>query len=404
MATVTSLVPVSPTEVVFGSSKKDAGPGKNEGDSSDMGGSEGKGSDAEEGTSSIEPKEFFWDQFLVYISTIIALLTVLDVTLQFFRGGGLACRLPSSFVGEDNATVEITRDQVVFVNTFCQQSLSLAEYYPLFVLIQGLVLAAPQYLWAALFVGQFDVFFGLVRQLDRLRSSKTGDYREKNFDIVNKLDKQFPREWKWMGIFSLYIVKLLIQLLVVLVALIINGAVFQQKYFAFIFDCPEDFDPANPPKGWWLPFDVSCVFSSFRLHLQLQNINYFLLVLALGPIVYRLVWCGKRHVNALGYQEIAKFAFSSCLSSDEYVNEHFFKSLLKPGICNDLDFLLLRLFRADAGQGQVFKNIQVNADIALSTNSIIVWVYEVQFSLTNLDTIRTEECVQGVVISGSKNN
>ena len=158
MATFTSLVPVSPTEVVFGSSKKDAG--KNEGDSCDMGGTEGKGSDAEEGTSSIEPKEFFWDQFLVYISTIIALLTVLDVTLQFFRGGGLACRLPSSFVGEDNATVEITRDQVVFVNTFCQQSLSLAEYYPLFVLIQGLLLAAPQYLWAALFVGQFDFFFG----------------------------------------------------------------------------------------------------------------------------------------------------------------------------------------------------------------------------------------------------
>ena len=346
-----------------------------------MGGSEGKGSDAEEGTSSIEPKEFFWDQFLVYISTIIALLTVLDVTLQFFRGGGLACRLPSSFivednatveivrednatveiVGQDKATVEITRDQVVFVNTFCQQSLSLAEYYPLFVLIQGLLLAAPQYLWAALFVGQFDFFFGLVRQLDRLRSSKTGDYREKNFDIVNKLDKQFPRQWKWVGIFSLYIVKLVVQLVVVLVALIINGAVFQQKYFSFTFDCPEDFDPANPPKGWWLPFEVSCVFSSFRLHLRLQNVNYFLLVLAFGAIVYGLLWCGKRHVNALGYQEVAKFAFTSCLSSDEYVNEHFFKNLLKPGIRNDLDFLLLRLFRADAGHGRVFKDIQVKA-------------------------------------------
>lgn len=398
MATVASLVPVSPTQVVFGSTKKDAG--KNEGDSCDMGGSEGKGSDAEEGTSSIEPKEFFWDQFLVYISTIIALLTVLDVTLQFFRGGGLACRLPSSFrvvgedidiihgSGEDNASIEITRDQVVFVNTFCQQSLSLAEYYPLFVLIQGLVLAAPQYLWASLFVGQFDFFFGLVRQLDRLRSSKTGDYREKNFDIVNKLDKQFPREWKWVGIFFLYIVKLLVQLLVVLVALIINSAVFQQKYFAFTFDCPKDFDPANPPKGWWLPFEVSCVFSSFRLHLRLQNVNYFLLVLAFGAIVYGLIWCGKRHVNALGYQEVAKFAFSSCLSPDEYVNEPFFKRLLKPGISNDLDFLLLRLFRADAGHGRVFKDIQVNADITIS---IIVWALEVQLSLPDLIT---EECVR----------
>ena len=162
-----------------------------------------------------------------------------------------------------------------------------------------------------------------------------------------------------MGIFSLYIVKLLVQLLVVLVALIINSTVFQQKHFAFTFDCPEDFDPTNPPKGWWLPFEVSCVFSSFRLHLRLQNVNYFLLVLAFGAIMYGLLWCGKRHINALGYQEVAKFAFSSCLSPEEYVNEFFLKRLLQPGICNDLDFLLLRLFRADAGHGRVFKDIQV---------------------------------------------
>lgn len=316
-----------------------------------------KSSDSEGYKSDITPKEFFWDKFIIYVATIVALLTALDVTLQFFRGGGLVCRVPAS--SEGNETIEPTRDEVAYVNTFCQQSLSLAEYYPLFVLIQGLVLAAPQYLWAALFHGQFDFFFGLARQLDRLRSSETGEYRSQNFDIVNKLEKHFPQKWKWISIFSFYVAKLFLQLLVVILSIIINAAVFQEHYFAFSFQCPENFDPSSPPDGWWLPFSVSCVFSSFRLHARLQIANYLLLSLALCAILYGLFWCAKRHVNALGYRETALFAFTSCLRPEEYVHANLWKRPLKPGIRSDMDFLLMRLFRADSGHGNVFKDIQV---------------------------------------------
>ena len=351
-----SLIPTSPTQLVFGKNETlpedDGGGGK--------GGGNGDGAaNSTESKGAIQPKEFFWDQFLIYVSTIVALLTVLDVTLQFFRGGGLMCRLPSTVVAYDNETSEVTRDEAAYVNTFCQQSLSLAEYYPLFVLIQGLVLAAPQYLWVSLFVGQFDFFFGLVRQLDRLRSSETGEYRTKNFEIVSKLEKQFPRKWKWVGIFSLYIIKLLLQLLVVLSSLVINATLFQEQHFEFSFYCPKDLDPASPPIGWWLPYQVSCAFTSFRLHLQLRKVDSFLLCLAFLAIMYGLFWCAKRHVNALGFQEAALFAFSSCLHPGEYVEEPFLKKPLTPAIRNDLDFLLMRLFRADSGHGLVFKDIQV---------------------------------------------
>ena len=355
-----SLIPTSPTELVFGQNETvgDGGGKDGGGTGSKGGGNGGESGNSTDNKGPIQPKEFFWDQFLIYISTIVALLTVLDITLQFFRGGGLVCRLPSTvLVG--NVTAEVTRDEATYVNTFCQQSLSIAEYYPLFVLIQGLVLAAPQYLWASLFVGQFDFFFGLVKQLDRLRSSETGEYQTKNFEIVNKLEKQFPRKWKWISIFSFYIAKLILQLLVVLTSLVINGTVFQTKHFDFSFDCPKHLNTTSPPKGWWLPFQVTCVFSSFRLHLQLQKVDYFLLCLAIVAIVYGLFWCAKRHVNALGFREAALFAFSSCLRPSEYVEEHFFKTLLKPGVRNDLDFLLMRLFRADSGHGLVFKDIQV---------------------------------------------
>ena len=309
-------------------------------------------------------KQFFWDQFLVYISSIIALLTALDVALQFFRGGGLVCRVPSEIpLQEDNVTSQLTReptrDEVTYINTFCQQSLSLAELYPLFVLIQGLLIAAPQYLWATIFGGQFDFFFGLVRQLDRLRSNETGEYRPPNFEIVTKLEKQFPQKWKIVSIFSFYVIKLFLQLAIVFVAIIFNAAVFQEQHFSFSFKCPRDFDPSSLPKGWWLPFTVDCVYSSFRLHLRLQNINYCLLCLALIATVYGLVWSFKRHTNVLGYKEIALFAFTSCIRPDDYVHENIWKSLFKPRVLNDLDFLLMRLYRADSGYGHVFKDIQV---------------------------------------------
>ena len=345
MATVTSPALLSPTSLAS-ESLKSALPSEGEGNASKDAG-EGGGGDK------IEQKEFFWDQFLTYMATIIALLTVLDVTLQFFRGGGLSCRVPPTEM--ENETVEPTRDEVSFINTYCQQSLSRAEYYPLFVLIQGLLLAAPQYLWAALFGGQFDFFFGLVRQLDRLRDSKTGQYRSQNFEIVDKLEKHFPRKWMLLSIFSLYVAKLGLQFVVIFIAIMVNGAVFQEKYFSFTFKCPKDFDPSSSPQGWWLSFDVDCVFTSFRLHRTIQNVNYLLLCLAFVAVLYGIIWCFTRHARVLGYREIALFAFNSCLRPEDYVHSGFFK----PRIMNDLDFLLMRLFQADSGCGNVFKDIQV---------------------------------------------
>ena len=150
-------------------------------------GGKGEKSSSDEGSDvSIQPKDFFWDQAIKYLSSIMALLTVLDVTLQFFRGGGPICMVPGTIEGRDNVTLEVTRDQVAYINTLCQRSLSRAEYYPFFVLIQGVVLVAPHFIWEALFLDQFDFFFSIVRQLDRLRSRDTGKYREKNFDIIKK--------------------------------------------------------------------------------------------------------------------------------------------------------------------------------------------------------------------------
>ena len=367
MAGVLLSPPISANEIIFRPQKEES--------SKETSGDE---DEHEAENNSIQPKDFFWDQFLTYLATAIALLTLLDITRQFFHGaGGPLCSVPSNLLGNNGDAT--ARDQVAYVNTYCLQSLSLSEYYPVFILLQGILLVAPHYLWSALFGGQFDFFFELVRQLDRLRDSDTGEYRPRNFEIVKKLEKEFPkRKWNQFGIFQLYMIKLTLQLIVALGSLLLNPSLFPQQSFAFSFECPSNLNTdymassgSNPnlnttyvlPPGWSLPSSVQCVYPSFRIFSKVQIANYVLLILAVVIAGCGLFWCFKRHTNALGYKEIALFAFTSCLRPDDYVYEHFVKQPFSPRIKNDLDFLLTRLFRADSGHGQVFKDLQVYKEL-----------------------------------------
>ncbi len=319
----------------------------------------GTSKDNNDTRKNIELKYFFWDQFLIYVSTGIALLTVLDASIQFFRSNGLQCYVPMDVLPQ-----EFTRDNAAFVNTFCLSSLSWSEYYSVFILIQGIVVVAPHYLWSSVFSGRFDFFVDLVKQLDRLRDSDTGDFRPKNIDIVKKLEQEFPEKWKWTGIFVLYIVKLFAQLLAIVISLVVNILVFPEESFAFVFSCPRDFNGSTDQvEGWLFPTAVSCSYPSFRVLSRIQIANYFLLVLALGSVVYGILWCFKRHSSSLGYKDVAKFAFSACLAPEEHMCDSLWKNPFHPRIRNDLDFLVMILFRADSGHGRVFKDIQVSKEI-----------------------------------------
>ena len=344
--------PVSNTIFSQGSGSKSEG----EGDKKKKGG----GGDS---NKNIQLKEFFWDQFITYLATAIGLLTILDVSLQFFRSnGGLQCYIPMSILQD-----EVTRDNAAYVNTYCVSSLTWGEYYSVFILIQGILVVAPHYLWTSVFSGRFDFFVDLVQQLDRLRDSDTGDYRPKNIEIVKKLEQEFPENWKWSGIFCLYIAKLSVQLFVIVVSIVINIAVFPESDFEFSFPCPRNFnESAPPPFGWSLPSAVSCSYPSFRVLSKILIVDYILLLLALGTAIFGLLWCFKRHSSSLGYKLVAEFAFSSCLPPEEYVSESVWrkpKTFFTPRISSDLDFLVMRLFRADSGHGRVFKDIQVTKEI-----------------------------------------
>ena len=307
----------------------------------------------------IEQKDFFWDHLLFYIGSAILALTALDISVEFLRGSrGVICFTENS---------DFTRDQVAFINSFCAQSLPLAEYFPIFIIVQGILLLAPQYLWESLFRGYFDSFFGLVNDLDRLRDPKTGEYADKNIDIVNKLEAEFSSYAR--GIFLYYILKLFFQLLVALSSVLVSETVFLT--FSTSFPCPH----AEIPPDWPLNnLTFTCVFSSLRILSVIRYSDYILIAIGVLANMFGLLWCLCRHPTELGYQDIAKFAFTSGLSPESFVSpnpllsphhscKERFRAIFSPRIRNDLDFLLMRLFRADAGIGQAFKDVQIYKEL-----------------------------------------
>lgn len=357
-------------------------------------------SNKKKNTDSVEPKDFFWDHFVKYISSAIVALVLIDISIEFFRDGAVSCFHPSDTLSllsspslEVLAVYEFARDQAAFINKYCVSSVPLTEYFPLFVLAHGLLLVVPHYIWSSIHKGDFDSFFSIAEKIERLRRSNTGEYSDDNFDRVKKLEKEYGGNQR--KIFLSYIVKLFLQLSVCGISIGLSGGWLTD--FSFSFDCPRSLDKSGiVPHGWPLNVTVPCVYTSLRILQIVRLVDFILTGVAGALIIFGLFWCAVRHTEQLGCQQIAKFTFQSCLKPDCFVfppiirysgrkhlkllqeqfemsfvmkylfwftmhKIHSFKprNCFHPAIRSDMDFLLLLLFRADASHGKVFKNVQV---------------------------------------------
>lgn len=360
---------------------------------------------------SITPKDFYWDRILFYLVSAILGLSFLDISVEFFRQTALQCFTP------DNITI---RDQIAYLNNYCYGSLPNSQYYLIFILISALVIIAPHYLWMSYFGAHFDFFFDLVKKLNRLRDTSIGEYSPINFELVKKLEEKFSKSNTW--IFRLYKLKLVGQLIFSLIVLLINAFYFRSDNFEETFLCPEDAAVIDTP-AWPIGSQVTCVYNSLTLLLFLRNTALGLVSAAILVILFGLVWCFIRHTTELGAKDIAAFCDLSCLPPEDYSYPSFRKVLKKiascgsreeklrgyqkrdsttvtttedpeseargeksvccpcfagfwkgvqeafsPRISNDLDFLLMRLFSADSGHGQVFKDIQIYKELNEKTS------------------------------------
>ena len=86
-----------------------------------------------------------------------------------------------------------------YINGICSQNLPRTEIFPVFIIVHGILLLIPHYLWLNHYEGSFDFFFSQTSQLDRLRSEDTGEYLGKNRLILQHLTAAFSTyKQNWM--------------------------------------------------------------------------------------------------------------------------------------------------------------------------------------------------------------
>lgn len=316
-------------------------------------------------------RDFFWDSVVLYFVSAIIALTAIDLISEYIRGTGVECYSPT----EENFTVYSS-----YINRFCTESIPAGEYFPTFIVIQGILVAAPHYLWLNQYGGRFEFFFARVKGLGRSRDRATGEYPVENYVFVNQLQVAFET-YQSRIIFWWYVFKLWLQLMLSLIALGVATLYFTE--FEENFDCPRHYNPNSKGSTYYWPLkeQVRCVFTSLRLLALIRAVDVFLLTLVVACLIWALLWCFHTHKTELGSYSIARFTFQSGLEPEHhsvYFKKMPFSSRLgqflrlwlsrfcdlfdfrgPECIRSDLDFLIMRLFRADSGLGFILKDVQV---------------------------------------------
>ena len=321
--------------------------------------------EADEGEASstlLVRKEFQWDDIVKWLVGGIFGLTLLNLSTDFFRDYSVTCYAP-------NVT---TRDYVAYINNYCYSSLPRTEYFTLFIIVHGFLIIGPHILWKTAFQSNYNFFFDLVSSLDRLRESKNGEFSDKNYKIVTRLETELAKTipvklWRVFHlppIYTGYLVKLVVQLLTASGSVVFSLSFFVN--FSEMFTCPtasQEDEIINNPKKWPLAETVTCVYPSLRFLSLLRYGDLILLAAIILALLYGFFWTVLRHPTELGSKRVAEFSSQSNLHQDIYRPCQFWKGPLTPRIESDIDFLLLSLFQASSGQGVTFKQLQVSQEM-----------------------------------------
>ena len=305
----------------------------------------------------IQRKEFWWDEVLKWLVAASFGLSLLDVSVEFFRNYTVTCYVPNS----------TTRDDVAYINNYCLSSLPRSEYFTLFILIHGFLILGPHILWRTVFDASFQFFFDLVSNIDQLREGSSGEYSQKNFDIIRRLEVEYTRPIVICNlqvflplIYIFYLFKLAVQLVTVIASIIFSISFFDD--FSEMFTCPTDSQQdriISNSRKWPIADSVVCVYPSLRFLSLLRYGDIILLSLIIIVLIYAFVWCLLRHSKELGHKTVATFCTQSNLPQHSYFSSSPLKNPCTPGIRSDLDFLVMMLFRTSSGQGATFKELQI---------------------------------------------
>jgi hypothetical protein len=304
--------------------------------------------------SSVEESSFndlFWDQIIKYAATAMIVLTLLDL-LSSIREDTVQCMTPTNY----------TRDQGAFINSYCSQFTPPTVYFPFFLVGQATIIYGLHFLWFSWFSGKFHYFLSLATSLDRCRESKTGSYSLRNFVLCRALLGCFEGS-KTITLF--YILKLLLQLLLSGIFIYFSFEVEIFGNYSPPFVCPRSDNKI--PETWPIGgYRVPCVLTSLNLLVAVRWLNVILLSGICFSALYGFVWCLWEHKSRLNWVLVADFSFLSGLPPYMYVPKgykQFWKSwgqFCQYRIKDDFHFLVLKLYREDAGHAQVLREVLID--------------------------------------------
>lgn len=325
-----------------------------------------------EGSSTIVPRDFFWDSVALFVLSAIAGLAVLDFVTEFIKGSTVECFLPNGFG-------QISKE---YVNAFCSGNLPFIQYFPVYIIITGALIAVPHYLWLNNYRGNFEFFFSQVGNLTRPKDTETVAQSKENIEIVKRLTTVFAT-YKQSTIFLFYVVKLIAQLVFSAASLVLGVLLFLNNNFTEEFRCPRK----NETEGFW-PFEEKafCIYNTLVLVSYLRVAYLVLISFLLICLIVAIFWCFLTKATELGHEDVAKFCYLTGLPAKYYVAQLPIPSwrcckylrgcILRcvstipwftfgegPRIHSDLDFMVMQLFRTDSGLGHTFKDTQTNLAI-----------------------------------------
>ena len=328
-----------------------------------------------EKTPMLEPKLFFWDILIFYLASAILGLSVSNTIVDFMRPEPNSVVCFSSFNN---------RDQAAYINDYCNNFLP--ENFTLALVIHGVLLLLPHYLWKVYFSARMDFFFTHAAKLETIRDRNTGEYPHRNFNVVDYMHREFQER---KDILIGYVLKLILQFIVVLVAIATTTRLFQDFTIQFYCSDVDDEDPVFQR--------VKCSYAKLRFVSILRWADYIFLGLSVAVVGYGLYWCLLKNHPELGHQGTSQFCYDSCINSKhcETKNHWYHLDLLlllnslfstkakgkRYRLESDLHFLLMSLFSTNAGLGRVFKSVQVANDISQELNADLE-------SLDNYDSMK----------------
>lgn len=309
------------------------------------------------GDGDLKASNYFWDGVILYLGSVIFGLTAFDAAFEYVRGGtGLTCFGPD---GKDPGT---------YINTVCGDSIPITQYLPAFLYVQALAIIVPHFVFVATVGSQLDYFFSVVKKLKKGEDK----FSKSNLEIVRRLRSSFTK-YKRNAIYWFYIGKLTLQLIFAIGTLVMLILIFTDYHI--VFQCPKNLKELNTT-SFPLTKPITCVFRSLSLLFYFKLLDFVLIGLIFLAVFRGFLFCASGHPNELYLRSVAKFAYQSGISYKMYEPPESWympkflrrcytslpiqpRLLSPPRISTDFDFIILKLFRTNAGMGRLFKDILV---------------------------------------------